>query len=147
MSSIARRSGVTVLELVVVMAVIIVLAAIAIPVAMSAQREANEAKLLAELRQIRQAINRFVADCGGYPDRLEDLVTSQPPRRCRSVESGRRMPIDPVDFRGPYIWTPDEEFPRDPITRRRQWSYNRRSGEVSSRARGETLDGIRYRDL
>jgi type II secretory pathway pseudopilin PulG len=129
------------------MTVIIILAAIAIPVAMSAQREAREAKLIANLNVIRGAINRFVADCGGYPLQLEDLVTSEPPRRCYSVEDGRRLRIDPADFHGPYLYTPDQGFPRDPITRSRVWGYTARTGQVRSLAQGRTLDGVRYRDL
>ncbi len=147
MTRITRRSGLTVLELVVVMAIIIILAAIAIPVAMSAQRDANEAKLLANLRVIRGALSRFGADCGGHPRRLEDLVTSDPPQDCYSLEDGSRMRIDPADFRGPYLYTPDERFPKDPITKKRVWSYDRRTGKVTSRALGEMLDGTPYRDL
>ena len=146
MSRITRSTGLTVIELVVVMAVLTVLAAIAIPVALSSQREAREAKLLAELRTIRSAVGRFVADCGGYPDKLKDLVAVTPPRNCRDVESGRKMRIDPSDFRGPYIYTPDEKFPRDPVTRKREWSYSKRTGKVRSRAKGTALDGTRYRD-
>ena len=141
-----RRSGFTVLELVIVMAVIIILAAIAIPIGLNAQREAKEAKLRAELRELRNAINRFVAECGGYPEKLEDLMADDPPRACRSLEDGSRMPINPRDFRGPYLYTPDEQFPKDPITGKQLWSYNRRTGHVSSRAPGAAVDGTLYGD-
>jgi len=141
-----RRYGLTVLELVVVMAIVMVMAAIAIPVALSAQREAREAKLVGNLREIRSAIGRFAADCGGYPRRLEDLVVSEPPGFCHSTEDGRRMDIDRADFRGPYLYTPDEKFPKDPITRKRVWSYKKKTGEVRSCAAGSALDGTRYKD-
>ena len=141
-----RRPGFTVLELVLVMAIIVVLATIAIPIGLSAHREANETKLRAELRQLRNAISRFVADCGGYPEELPDLMVDAPPQSCRSVENGSRMRIDPADFRGPYLITPDDAFPRDPITGERLWWYKRRTGQVRSHSPDMALDGTRYSD-
>jgi type II secretory pathway pseudopilin PulG len=130
----------------VVMALMAVLAAIAVPVALSAQREAREAKLLAELHTIRSAVARYVADCGGFPDKLDDLVALTPPRNCRDVATGKKMRIDPVDFQGPYVYTPDEKFPKDPITRKREWSYDKRTGHVKSASKDTAMDGTLYKD-
>jgi len=146
MSRITRSTGLTVIELALVMALLSVLAAIAIPVALSSQREAREAKLRAELHTIRSAINRFIVDCGGYPEKLEHLVLVTPPRNCRDVETGRKIRIDPADFQGPYIYTPDEKFPKDPVTRKREWSYGGRKRHVRSTAKGTALDGTLYKD-
>ena len=55
--------------------------------------------------------------------------------------------IAPEDFEGPYRTRPDGELPADPITGKREWSYNPKFGEAHSQAKGRTPNGKRYREL
>ena len=146
MSRIRRRAGFTVLELVLVLAVIVVLAAIAMPILLGAQRQARETKLRATLTELRSAVQRYGADCGGSPWQLDDISAVEPPRWSLSYLDGSRQPVARDDFQGPYLLTPNGELPEDPITGAADWRYTRSSGRVRSNARGRGLDGTRYRD-
>ena len=139
-----RASGFTILEAALVMAVIVVMAAIAVPIALNAQVEARETKLRGTLRELRTAVHAFEADCGGYPCQLADLMSYTPPNHSHSPLDGSRIPLDPADFRGPYLIPSDGEMPQDPILCDRRWCYSRATGKVSSLAPGTATDGTRY---
>lgn len=68
------RSGFTLIELMIVMAIVGILSAIAIPNYQWALIRAREAVLRENLYGIRSAIDQFYADQGKYPDKLEDLT-------------------------------------------------------------------------
>ena len=82
-----RRRGFTLIELLVVMAIIATLLAIAVPKYYGSVKRAEEATLRQNLSLMRDAIDKFYADSGRYPDALDDLVTK---RYLRGV------PVDPV---------------------------------------------------
>ncbi len=79
--------GFTLIELLVVMAVIALLLAIAVPRYFHSTDRAKEAVLKQNLAQMRDAIDKYHADKGRYPDELEDLITGK---------YLRRIPADPI---------------------------------------------------
>jgi general secretion pathway protein G len=85
-----RRTGFTVIELLVVLAVIGLLAGIAVPRYVQHVEHAREVALRQSLHRLREAIDHFHADQARYPESLDDLVT----RRYL-----RALPVDPVTER------------------------------------------------
>jgi general secretion pathway protein G len=85
-----ERTGFTLLELIVVVAIIGILATMAMPALKNVPRRAAEAVLKSDLRTFRDVIDQFHADKGHYPPTLEALV-----------EEGylRDIPVDPITKR------------------------------------------------
>ncbi len=82
-----RRTGFTLIEMLVVMAIMATLLSIAAPRYFSSMDRAKEATLHADLRVMREAIDKFHADTGVWPRQLEDLTSA---RYVRSI------PVDPL---------------------------------------------------
>ena len=68
------RSGFTLIELLVVLAVVALLLTVALPRYFQGLDIAKERVLLENLRTTREAIDRFFADTGRYPESLEELT-------------------------------------------------------------------------
>ncbi|HUJ39745.1 MAG TPA: type II secretion system protein [Candidatus Acidoferrales bacterium] len=103
----------TLIELIVATGILIILAGAALPYARATVRAAKEAELRRDLREMRDAIDRYKdaadknqirvsADSEGYPPDLDTLVKgvplatpggSQGPKRIRFL---RRIPVDPM---------------------------------------------------
>jgi len=83
----ARRRGFTLIELLVVMAIIATLLTVALPRYFSALAGSREAALRQTLGTTRDAIDKFHADTGRYPDDLASLVDRH---------YLRKAPFDPV---------------------------------------------------
>jgi general secretion pathway protein G len=81
------RRGFTLIELLVVMAIIATLLTIASPRYFAHLDRAREAALRETLHVTRDAIDKFHADNGRYPNELADLV---------SKRYLRALPIDPI---------------------------------------------------
>ncbi|HEX5338612.1 MAG TPA: prepilin-type N-terminal cleavage/methylation domain-containing protein [Gallionella sp.] len=81
------RNGFTLIELLVVMAIIALLLTIAVPRYMSSVERSKEAVLHENLAVTRQALDKYYADNGKYPDSLDDLV---------SKKYLRSLPADPI---------------------------------------------------
>ena len=81
------QRGMSLLELIIVMAIIGILAAVAVPLLKNAPRRAQEAALKQNLRVMRDAIEQHYADKGHYPPSLEALV---------EAEYLRAIPLDPI---------------------------------------------------
>ena len=81
------RSGFTLIEMLVVMAILATLLSIAAPRYFESVDRAKEATLRTDLRLLREAIDKYRADTGTYPESLVVLVDK------RYV---RAMPIDPI---------------------------------------------------
>lgn len=119
------RRGFTLIELLVVMAVLALLLTLAVPRYLGHVDRSREAVLRQNLDGLREAIDKYHADRGRYPDGLEDLVAQ---RYLRSV------PVDPVTDRSD-SWTLLPPPPgADP-----GGVYDIRSG-----AEGTGADGSRY---
>jgi len=82
-----RRSGFTLIELIVVMAIIATLLTIALPRYFGSVERSKEVTLRQSLNVMRDAIDKFNADTGRYPEKLEDLVEK------RYI---RAIPLDPI---------------------------------------------------
>lgn len=70
----SRRRGFTLIELVVVMAIVSLLLTIAAPRYFHSIDRSKEAVLKANLSATRDALDKFHADTGRYPDQLAELV-------------------------------------------------------------------------
>lgn len=117
---IAARSGFSLVELLVVLAIMAVLATIALPLAELNRQRENEALLRTSLRDIRSALDAYkrAVDEGrvesapgssGYPPSLDILVQGVPDRRSptgQRIYFLRRLPADPF-FEGPAPPAPD----------------------------------------
>ena len=82
-----RLRGFTLIELLVVMAIVATLLTIAVPRYFISIDRSREAVLKENLFQIRDAIGKYHADKGRYPDSLQTLAAEQ---------YLRKVPIDPV---------------------------------------------------
>ena len=120
------KSGFTLIELLVVMAVIATLLTIAVPRYFQHLDRAREASLRESLAVMRDAIDKFRADTGQYPESLDDLVS----RRYL-----RRIPPDPIteSVDSWIVVSPPEE-----PGQRKVW-------DVQSGAEGQGRDGSEYR--
>jgi general secretion pathway protein G len=79
--------GFTLIELLVVLAIIATLLSIAVPRYFGHVDSAKEASLRQTLAVTRDALDKYHADVGRYPDSLEDLVAKH---------YLRKLPEDPV---------------------------------------------------
>jgi general secretion pathway protein G len=119
-----RRAGFTLVELLVVLAVIATLLTLAIPRYFGSLDRSKEAVLKENLFQMRDAIARYYADKGRYPESLDALA---------SEKYLRRVPVDPItDHAGTWLLVP----PEDPLKGK---VYDVRSG-----APGKSRDGIEF---
>ena len=82
-----NRRGFTLIELLVVLAIIATLLTLAVPRYYSSVDKSKEAVLKENLYQMRDAIGKYYADRGKYPESLQALATD---KYLRSV------PLDPV---------------------------------------------------
>ena len=81
------KEGFTLIELLVVLAILALLLTIAVPRYFHSLEAAREGVLRENLHVTREALDKFKADVGRYPDTLEELVS----RRYL-----RALPIDPI---------------------------------------------------
>ena len=82
-----ERQGFTLIELLVVMAIIATLLTIALPRYFQSVQKSKEAVLKENLYQMRDALQKFYADRGKYPESLEQLAEKR---------YLREVPIDPI---------------------------------------------------
>ena len=82
-----RRRGFTLIELLVVLAVIATLLTLDLPRYFGSVDKSKEAVLKENLFQMRDAISRYHADKGRYPETLDQLATDK---------YLRKVPVDPV---------------------------------------------------
>lgn len=74
MSTSARSSGFTLIELIVVIALLAVLAAVIAPNLLGKASDANRKSAAIQLEKISNAIELYRLETGTYPDALQDLV-------------------------------------------------------------------------
>ena len=121
----ARAAGFTVVELMVVMAIIATLLTLALPRYFPSVERSREAVLKQDLHTMRDAIDKFLADRGRYPQTLDELVDKR---------YLRRVPPDPItDSTTTWLTLPP------PDAESREGVYDVRSG-----APGNSLDGEPY---
>ena len=71
----ARRSGFTLIELIVVIALLAVLAAVVAPNLLGKASDANRQSAKIQLEKLSNAVELYRLETGRYPESLEDLVT------------------------------------------------------------------------
>ncbi len=119
-----RRNGFTLIELIVVMVIIAMLITLAAPRYFRSVDRSKEAVLKESLHVMRDAVDKYYADNGKYPDRLEALAAGK---------YLRKVPLDPVtDSTETWVVIP----PTDP---KKGGVYDIRSG-----AEGVGMDGKPY---
>jgi general secretion pathway protein G len=96
-----NRSGFTLVELMVVLAIIALLLAAVVPDYVGRTTRAEEAVLQENLAVLRDALDKHYAHAGRYPDTLEELVAK---RYLRSIpkdpftqSSASWVPVPPAD--------------------------------------------------
>ena len=82
-----RRRGFTLIELMVVLAIVATLLTLALPRYFGSLDKSKEAVLKENLFQMRDAISRYYADKGKYPESLDGLATEK---------YLRKVPLDPI---------------------------------------------------
>jgi general secretion pathway protein G len=82
-----RAGGFTLIELLVVLAVLATLLTLAVPRYFGSIDKSKEAVLKENLHQMREAIGRYYADKGRYPETLEALAADK---------YLRKVPLDPI---------------------------------------------------
>ena len=119
--------GFTLVELLVVLSIVALLLTLAIPRYFGSIDKSKEAVLRENLNQMREAISRYYADKGKYPESLESLAAE---KYLRSV------PLDPVT-ESDKTWIIVQ--PEDP---QKGGVYDVKSG-----ASGKTRDGREFSQL
>lgn len=100
MVSFRRRSGFTLIEILIVVGIIILLAMVSIPKFLRTRMTANEASAMASSRLIYNACQAYYEFSSGasraYPSQLTDLVTpvSDPPYIDSTLSSGTKQGYD-----------------------------------------------------
>jgi len=148
----AAQSGLTLLELIIATTILLILTAAALPVVKFTIIRAKEAELHRDLREMRDAIDRFKdaadgnlvrvqAGSEGYPPDLDTLV--------KGVEYGasaqkkrflRRIPVDPMTGRAEWSLRSIQDDPDST-----SWGGGN-VYDVHSSSTGTALDGTKYSD-
>ena len=81
------KSGFTLVEMLVVLAILALLLTLAAPKYFSSIDRAKEATLKQDLNTLRESIDKYYADNGRYPNTLKDLVDKK---------YIRDLPLDPI---------------------------------------------------
>ncbi len=121
-----RATGFTLIELIVVMAIVALLVSIAAPRYVANVDRARETTLRSSLAVMRDAIDRYAADRGHYPESLDALV---------SARYLRQLPEDPLTGRRD-SWL-ELSPPPDSL-------LGGRTADVRSGAAGRGRDGVLY---
>lgn len=119
-----RRAGFTLIELLVVFAILATLLTLAVPRYFGSLDKSKEAVLKQNLYQMREAISRYHADKGKYPESLESLAADK---------YLRNVPLDPIT-ESAATW--QVVRPEDP---QKDGVYDVKSG-----APGKAIDGSEY---
>ena len=119
-----RAGGFTLIELLVVLAIVATLLTLALPRYFGSLDKSKEAVLKENLFQMRDAISRYHADKGRYPETLDALA---------SDKYLRKVPIDPVtDSAGTWIALRSQDAQKSGVY------------DVKSGAPGKASDGTEY---
>jgi len=151
------QAGLTLIELILATGILLILAGAALPYARATVRAAKEAELRRDLREMRDAIDRYKdaadknqirvsADSNGYPPDLDTLVKgvtlatvggSQTTKRIRFL---RRIPIDPMTGKADWgLRSSQDDLDSS------SWG-GQNVFDVYSRSTDTATDGTRYSD-
>jgi general secretion pathway protein G len=154
-----HRSGFTLLELIIVITILSVLTAAAVPMVRNSVKREREAELRLGLRQIRQAIDRYLEYAQRNPAAipLEWKTTNNYPKELKILVEGF-IPANTVGLSGNRVRFM-RRLPIDPMTGNAEWglrSYKDAPDSTSwggddvfdvySKSDGTALNGTKYRD-
>ena len=147
----SRVTGFTLVEMIAALTIMLILTAVALPLARVQIQRRKETELRRNLRDLRQAIDRYKdfadrgmiptnADSFGYPPDLETLVKGVPVKGSATAKYKflRRIPVDP--FTGDANWG-QRAMQDDPDSK--SWSGGN-VFDVYSKSYGTALDGTKY---
>jgi general secretion pathway protein G len=147
----SRVTGFTLVEMIAALTIMLILTAVALPLARVQIQRRRETELRRNLRDLRQAIDRYKdfadrgmiptnADSFGYPPDLETLVKGVPVKGSATAKYKflRRIPVDP--FTGEANWG-QRAMQDDPDSK--SWSGGN-VFDVYSKSYGTALDGTKY---
>jgi general secretion pathway protein G len=119
-----RLTGFTLIELLIVLTIVAVLLTIAVPRYYTSLDRSKEAVLKENLYQLRDAIGKYYADKGKYPQTLESLATDK---------YLRKVPLDPItDSASTWLVVSPEDPQKGGVF------------DVRSGAPGKALDGSEF---
>ncbi len=106
-----RRSGFTLIEILLVVVIIGILAGIALPKLSGHTRRAEITRARAEIESIGTALAQYEMDMGEFPRSLQELVTSPGNERWNGPYLPKGVPVDP--WKRPYVYAyPGQRNPR-----------------------------------
>jgi general secretion pathway protein G len=151
--SVLVEAGFTLVELVAAMTILLLLTTVALPLARNQVQRTREAELRRDLRQMREAIDRYKdfsdrgmipvePDTYGYPPDLKTLVEGVPLKGSADLKYKflRRIPIDPMTGKADWGLRSMQDDPDS-----RSWG-GQDVFDVYSQSQGTALDGTRYAD-
>ena len=112
-----QRSGFTLLELLLVMAILVVLASLSTFAILGLQKSSLQRSAFLQIRMLEDACTMYKLNVGSFPSTLDDLYTN-PSGMTKSQWGGPYIndpiPMDP--WRRPYTYNADEQNDRVVIT-------------------------------
>jgi general secretion pathway protein G len=147
------QAGMTLLELIIACSILIILSSAALPVARYSIVRSKEVELRRDLREMKDAIDRYkdMADRNlirvevgseGYPPDMETLVKGVQlgAGSDRKIRFLRRIPVDPMTGRAEWGLRAVQDDPDST-----SWS-GKNVFDVYSKSRATALDGTKYSD-
>jgi general secretion pathway protein G len=149
----SAEAGMTLLELIITCAILLILSSAALPIAKFTVVRQKEAELRRDLREMRDAIDRYkdAADRSqirveigseGYPPDLETLVTGVQlgTSSDKKIRFLRKVPVDPITGRAEWGLRAVQDDPDST-----SWG-GKNVFDVYSKSTGTAQDGTKYSD-
>ena len=146
-----RQSGVTLLEMIVVITILLIMMGAAVPVLKVSVRRQREVELRRDLWEMRAAIDRYkdAADKNafqqklgseGYPPDMDTLVNGVEVAGGKKLRFLRRIPVDPMTGNTDWGLRSMQDDPQSD-----SWG-GQNVFDVYSKSTGVGLDGTKYKD-
>jgi general secretion pathway protein G len=150
-AAIAHQRGVTLLELIIVIAILLILMGAAVPVVRVSIKRERETELRRDLWEMRTAIDRyndaasknaFQIKLGseGYPPDLDTLVNGVEVAGGKKVRFLRRVPVDPMTGNKDWGLRSMQDDPQSD-----SWG-GQNVFDVYTKSDGTALNGTKYKD-